>query len=109
MKKAFLLLFLLTACTTQTVTVTNLQPLIIGNDTASIGGDLLTGGSCTNQSTYIYGATNNMTVIVTPQEYPGDGIVWGGYVSQQNYVMVKVCSIIDATPTSSVYHARVVP
>ncbi len=48
-----------------------------------------------------------MDASVTPVTYPGDGITWKAYVSAADTVTVKVCAIVDATPTASVYNVRV--
>lgn len=49
-----------------------------------------------------------MTVMVTPNTYPGDGTLFYGYVSTNGTVTVKACAIIALTPTSSTYNVRVV-
>lgn len=54
-------------------------------------------------------STTAMTVSVTPNTYPGDGVVAYGYVSSNGTVTVKVCAIVGLTPTSSTYNVRVIP
>jgi hypothetical protein len=76
--------------------------------TSSIGGSLLTIGTCSSGTVTITGATVGMTVTATPSTYPGDGNYWYGYVSSSNTVTVKVCAVATLTPTSSVYNVRVV-
>jgi hypothetical protein len=75
---------------------------------SSIGGSLLAAGACASGTATATGITNGMVVDVTPQTYPGDGIVWKGYMSAANTVTVKVCAIIAATPTASLYNVRVI-
>lgn len=81
------------------------QPL--AGTTGSLGGSLLTTGSCTSGNVTIAGVSTGMGIIVTPTTYPGDLIVWKGYVSATNTVTVKVCAISSATPTASTYNVRV--
>jgi hypothetical protein len=90
------------------VNVTTSNFAIRGNATASIGGGLLTAGSCTSGNTTIESASLGDVVEVTPQSDPGDGTVWSGFVSATNIVTVKVCTIATLTPTASIYHVRVI-
>ena len=73
----------------------------------SIGGSALIAGQCANANVTITNATTSMDASVTPVTYPGDGITWKAYVSAADTVTVKVCAIVDATPTASVYNVRV--
>lgn len=82
---------------------------IFSGITASIGGGLLTAGSCASGTAGVTGATTSMAVVVTPTTYPGDGNYWLGYVSSTNIVTVKVCSVLTLTPTASTYKVRVIP
>lgn len=81
---------------------------ILSNDTGSIGGGLLTTGSCTSGTTTIQGATVGNVAIANPDTYPGDGTIWLAYVSSANIVTVKECAIVSVTPSASVYHVRVI-
>jgi hypothetical protein len=75
--------------------------------TGSIGGGALLAGGCTSGTVAVTGATNGMAVAAAPVTYPGDGIVWFGYVSSAGTVTVKVCSILALTPTASAYNVTV--
>jgi hypothetical protein len=75
--------------------------------TASIGGGALLAGTCTSGTVAVTGATTGMVVGAAPVTYPGDGVVWFGYVSSSGTVTVKVCSILALTPTASAYNVTV--
>jgi hypothetical protein len=49
-----------------------------------------------------------MAVEVSPVMYPGDGYYWRGYVSAPDTVIVKVCAVVEGTPTPSAYNVRVI-
>lgn len=74
----------------------------------SIGGGALLAGTCATGTASVTGANTGNTVSVSPNTYPGDGIIWYGYVSSAGTVTVKVCSILALTPTSSTYNIRVI-
>lgn len=88
------------------------QPLtpgpVLTGTTGSIGGGALLAGACTSGTVSITSSTTAMAVIATPVTYPGDGIIWHGYVSTNGTVTVKVCAAVAATPTASTYNVRVV-
>lgn len=73
----------------------------------SIGGGALLAGNCTSGTVSVAGSLTGNTVNVSPNTYPGDGIVWYGYVSSNGTVTVKVCAILALTPTASTYNIRV--
>ena len=75
--------------------------------TGSIGGGALGVAGCTSGTVAVTNSTTSMTVSVTPNTYPGDGILYFGYVSSNGTVTVKVCAIAILTPTSSTYNVRV--
>lgn len=81
---------------------------ILSATTGSIGGGVLTAGSCASGTVAVTNSTTTMTVQVTPNTYPGDGTVFFGYVSTNGTVTVKACAIVALTPTSSTYNVRVV-
>jgi hypothetical protein len=87
----------------------DLPATILTGTSPSIGGGILTAGSCTSATTTVAGATSTMVVSVTPVTYPGDGTVWMGYVSLTNEVTTKVCTVATLTPAASVYRLRVLP
>lgn len=89
-----------------TVNATSLY--LLGNKTASIGGGLLTAGSCTSSTTTIEGVKVGQVSIANPETYPGDGAEWESYISSNNIVTVKVCALVALTPTASVYQVRVI-
>lgn len=102
---AFLILLLLVAgiaysqsCSSTTICAT----------TTSIGGGALLAGTCASGTASVTGSSTGNTVSVSPNTYPGDGIIWYGYVSSAGTVTVKVCSILALTPTSSTYNIRVI-
>lgn len=83
---------------------------VLGNltgTTGSIGGSSLAAGACTSGTVAVTNSTTAMAVVATPVTYPGDGIVWHGYVSAAGTVTVKVCAITALTPTASTYNVRV--
>ncbi len=75
----------------------------------TLGGSLLTALSCASTTSAVTGAATGMSVVITPDTYPGDGIIWKGYISNPDEVTVKVCALAALTPTSSVYEVRVIP
>lgn len=87
----------------------NPPQFILSGSTASITGTSLEAGACDSGTVTIAGATTGNVAVADPVTYPGDGNVWGAYISAANTVTVKVCSIAGGTPTSSVYRVRVIP
>lgn len=77
--------------------------------TGSIGGGLLTVGTCTSGTATIKGATTGMTATASPVTYPGDGNYWVAYVSASDTITVKVCATATLTPTSSQYNVKLFP
>jgi hypothetical protein len=75
--------------------------------TGSIGGGVLTAGSCASGTVAVTGSTTSMTVQVSPNTYPGDGTLYFGYVSANGTVTVKACAVVALTPTASTYNVRV--
>ena len=47
-------------------------------------------------------------VKATPNTYPGDGFVWGAYLSGTDTITVVVTCIVAGTPTSSTYNISIV-
>jgi hypothetical protein len=84
-----------------------ISPILSGT-TGSIGGGLLTAGSCASGTATITGATTSMTAIADPNTYPGDGNVWSADVTSANTVTVRVCAIVALTPIASTYNVRVI-
>ncbi len=82
---------------------------VLFGTTSSLGGSLLTAGSCTSGTVSITGATTSMVATASPVTYPGDGNYWLAYVSASNTVTVKVCAVLSLTPTASAYNVRVQP
>jgi hypothetical protein len=83
-------------------------PGTLAGTTGSIGGSALTAGQCASGTVSVGGATTTMTVSVSPNTYPGDGMIPWGYVSASGTVTVKVCAQASGTPTSSTYNVRVI-
>lgn len=81
----------------------------LSGTTGSIGGGLLTLGSCATGSATVAGAAVGMSATSSPTTYPGDGSQWQTYVSSANTVTVKVCALVALTPVASVYNVRVIP
>ena len=75
--------------------------------TGSIGGSLLTIGTCSSGTVSVTGASTSMVATASPVTYPGDGNYWLAYVSAANTVTVKVCAVATLTPTASIYNVRV--
>ena|ERR1700675_2646897 len=82
--------------------------VVLTATTGSIGGGVLIAGACASGTVAVTNSTTTMTVSVTPNTYPGDGVLFYGYVSTNGTVTVKVCAIIGLTPTGSTYNVRVV-
>lgn len=81
---------------------------ILSGATKVIGGSPLSVGQCASDIVLIAGATRNMTVVVSPNTYPGDGMIPWGYVSTDGTVVVKVCAQANGTPIRSTYNVRVI-
>jgi len=88
--------------------VCSVAPNYFSGTTGSIGGGLLTAGTCASGTASVAGATTSMGVVATPVTYPGDGSTWLAYVSSAGTVTVKVCALIAVTPTASAYNVRVI-
>ncbi len=82
--------------------------LVLSGTTGSIGGGLLTVGTCASGTATVTGATTAMAVASSPVTYPGDGNYWVAYVSTADTVTVKVCATATLTPSASNYNVRVV-
>jgi len=82
----------------------------ISTTTASVGGGLLTAGSCASVTATTTSSISSTTdsVVATPRTYPGDGTTWDAYIGANNTVIVKVCSIITTTPSATVYNVKVI-
>jgi len=76
--------------------------------TGSIGGGALLAGTCATGAASVANTTTTMVVDVSPNTYPGDGIIFMGYVSANGTVTVKVCAILALTPTASTYNVRII-
>ncbi len=74
---------------------------------SSIGGAILLVGGCTSGTVNVPGAVVGMTVLATPNTYPGDGAMWRAYVSSTDTVTIKICAVIALTPAASTYNVRV--
>jgi hypothetical protein len=85
----------------------NVPSGILTGNSVSIGGTLLLAGGCTTTTVTVTGAAIGNAVLVTPQNFPGLGSVWYGYVSTSNTVVVAVCALVALTPTSTTYAIRV--
>ncbi len=83
--------------------------ITLNGTTGSIGGAPLLAGACSSDTAAVSGALNSMNCAATPVTYPGDAIVWKAYVSAPDVVTVKVCAMVDATPTASIYHVGLTP
>lgn len=82
---------------------------LLSGVSASIGGAALTAGQVATAAVTVQGAVVGQTVSVTPNTYPGDGVVWDGYVSAANTVTVRITAVVAVTPTASTYNIRVLP
>jgi hypothetical protein len=76
--------------------------------TGSIGGGALLAGSCASGTVAVTASLTGNAVLVSPNTYPGDGIVWFGYVSSNGTVTVKVCAILALTPSAGTYNVKVI-
>jgi hypothetical protein len=86
----------------------NCSSVTICATSGSIGGGAVLAGACTSGTVSVAGSLTGNTVSVSPNTYPGDGIIWYGYVSANGTVTVKVCAILALTPTASTYNVRVI-
>lgn len=77
--------------------------------TGSIGGGLLTVGSCATGTATVTGAAVGMVAVANPVTYQGDGVQYQAYVSSANTVTVKACALLLITPSATVYNVRVIP
>lgn len=80
---------------------------ILNAVTGPIGGFTVEGGGCMFGTVAVAGATSGMTVSVSPQTYPGDGIWATGFVSSAGVVTVKVCSVNSGYIPVSLYNVAV--
>lgn len=84
----------------------SVKPVLTATST-SLGGGLLTVGTCSTVTSSVPGATTQMVCNPSPQTYPGDGNFWECYVSSVNVVTTKICATATLTPTASLYNIRV--
>lgn len=77
--------------------------------TGSIGGGLLTVGSCATGTATVTGASVGMVAVANPVTYQGDGVQYQAYVSSANTVTVKACALLLITPSATIYNVRVIP
>lgn len=82
-------------------------PVVLTGTTGSIGGGVLTAGTCSSGTVAVTSSTTSMVVQVSPNTYPGDGSLFYGYVSTNGTVTVKVCAVVALTPSASTYNVRV--
>lgn len=80
---------------------------VLSTASGSIGGGALTAGQCASTNISITGLTTGMALSASPTTYPGDGFVWYAYATGAGTGTVKVCAIVNGTPTSSTYNVRV--
>lgn len=91
------------------ITIATATPTILSGTTTPIGGSPLVQGACTSGVASVSLATTAMVVVATPATYPGDGIVWHGWVSASGTVTVSVCSMAAfLVPKVASYNVRVI-
>jgi hypothetical protein len=92
----------------QTGNITNIH--LIGT-TSAISGTITGIGACLNPTTVsVAGARAGMAVSVTPTADPGVGASWNAWISSNDTVSVRVCSLLATLAlTSSTYNVRVQP
>ena len=83
-------------------------PSALTGITGSIGGGLLSVGSCATGTATVTGATVGMVAMANPATYQGDGVQFQAYVSAANTVTVKACALLLITPTATTYNVRVI-
>lgn len=78
-------------------------------ETPSIGGGLLTAATCASATTTVDSTITSSTAAfdTTPQNYPGDGIVWDSYLSAAGLITTRVCAIATLTPTATKYNVKI--
>jgi hypothetical protein len=91
-----------------TNTLGTAMPAVFTGTTGSIGGGALLAGTCASGTVAVTNSLTGNAVLVSPNTYPGDGIIWYGYVSVNGTVTVKVCSILALTPTAGTYNVKVI-
>lgn len=80
---------------------------VLSGTTGSIGGGLLSAGSCATGTATVTGATTGMVAVANPTTYQGDGVQFQAYVSASNTVTVKACALLLITPSATTYKVRV--
>ena len=79
----------------------------LSGETSAIGGSFLLASACSTGTATVTGATADMAVSAMPVTYPGNGLIWYGYVSSADTITVRVCADVAATPISTAYNVRV--
>jgi hypothetical protein len=90
------------------LSVAGLLTLAWSNTTANVGGTALAVGEANTINVTITGVTAGDVLMITPHDYPGDNVIWTGYVSNTNIVTVRISVTGAATPASTIYHVRVI-
>lgn len=80
---------------------------VLSATTGTITPGILIAGACGSGTVAVANSTTSMTVDVSANTYPGDGVVAFGYVSANGTVTVKVCAIVGLTPGASTYNVKV--
>lgn len=77
--------------------------------TPSIGGGLLTAATCATATSSIDASVTSSSAAfdTSPQNYPGDGIVWDSYLSAPGVLTTRVCAIATLTPAATVYNVKI--
>jgi hypothetical protein len=89
------------------------QQVVINAVSPSIGGFPLSAGACFTQAVSVPGVmlyppgATPMTVTVSPQAFPINGVAWQGYVSATDVVTLKICHMISGNVPASVYNINV--
>lgn len=82
----------------------------LSGTTGSIGGGLLSAGSCATGTATVSGATTSMVAVAQPSDgtnIQGVGVNVSAVVTSSNTVTVSVCALLIVTPAAKTYNVRV--
>jgi hypothetical protein len=84
---------------------------VLSGTTGSIGGSLMTAGSCVAGTATVTGATSSMVATTSPSGDPDStlstGVSFYAFVSSANTVTVRLCALVAVTPAAQTYNVRV--
>ena len=75
---------------------------------ASFGNVALVLGKCTSSTVSVPGAPTSSVVMVSPVTFPGQGVLWEGYMASVGTAVINLCVTTGTTPTASKYNVRII-